>query len=397
MGKQPIKRKYPNEPCIYYSPNSHDSNTFDILVSRRIGGKSIQYRKTNVRFISKAREVRNNLLKKIEAIRAKTENGDITWGEALSDYLKDLAAQTEANLMTPATYHSRKTTLELHTKHWANKKLSDFNQIYIRSFLLEALSDRKPATKNTILKYIRQVFTFQISNGNRILKSNPASGISISKINHRSRRGISKENMEKILDHTFKENSDWYSVYLLGYQTGCRSAELFCLAWSDVSWATNTIRVSRSFEWRTGEEKLPKNGTSRTIKLNEKTMEFLRTLKNSQPKDQHYILPRIPAWKAGRASQVIGKFQRELKITPVSNFHAIRSTFITQLLLGGTPAVKVMELAGHTDLKVTMLYVRELGTELGNATDCISYTPPTKSAEATVITLAQDTKTKESA
>lgn len=134
MGKPLKKRKYPNEPCIYYSPNSHDSNTFDVLVSRRIGGKSIQYRKTNVRFISKAREVRNNLLKKIDAVRAKTENGDITWGEALDDYLKDLAAQTEANLMTPATYHSRKTTLELHTKHWANKKLSDLGLSSIKAF-----------------------------------------------------------------------------------------------------------------------------------------------------------------------------------------------------------------------------------------------------------------------
>lgn len=389
MGKPLIKKKVLGEPCIYYSP-SGEANSYDILVSRRINGRSIQRTKVNVKYLTEAKKVRNQFIRELENTKEELNHGDIFWSKALEEYLNNLKLMMNTGDLNHSTYESRKTTLEFHTKSWGTKRLSEFSQAFIRLFIFENLNELKPDTKKSILKYIRQVFNYQISIGNKILKMNPASGIAVRKINSRERKGIRKPDMEKILNHTYEIDSDWYSVYLLAFQLGCRSGELYALKWSDVDWDANSIKVSHSYEWRTKEEKTPKNGKTRTLPLNPSTKNFLKEFQNSQKTTEVYILPRISAWQAGRAAQVLAEFQKDLNI-PKTNFHAIRSTFISTLLLASVSPVQVMELAGHSDLKVTMLYVRELAKELQGTTDTLDFTPKKM---GTVHTMPQKKKTE---
>ena len=45
---------------------------------------------------------------------------------------------------------------------------------------------------------------------------------------------------------------------------------------------------------------------------------------------------------------------------PTSKFHAIRHTFAVGMLRSGAPLTDVADHLGHTDIKITRLYAREL-------------------------------------
>jgi len=54
-----------------------------------------------------------------------------------------------------------------------------------------------------------------------------------------------------------------------------------------------------------------------------------------------------------------------------TTFHSLRASFITQLLLRGTPLNVVQKLADHADVKTTMLYCRMVASELQGFTNVI--------------------------
>lgn len=85
---------------------------------------------------------------------------------------------------------------------------------------------------------------------------------------------------------------------------------------------------------------------------------------------QEFVLPQLKEWKRGEAAKVLRQIQKELNI-PLTNFHSIRASFITHLLLQGVPVTKVKEMTGHADLKTTQRYVRLVAKDLQNATNAI--------------------------
>ena len=55
-----------------------------------------------------------------------------------------------------------------------------------------------------------------------------------------------------------------------------------------------------------------------------------------------------------------------------TNFHSLRASFITHLLLKRTPVHVVQAMVGHSDLKTTQRYVRFVGSDLDGATDVLA-------------------------
>lgn len=367
--KNQVMNKGTPERGLYY--NLKHSSNFDVLVSLRIGDKQIQRKKKDISFITEARKIRDKFIVELEGMKAEANRGDMFWSKALEIYFKHLEDLKDTNEMSESTYITRITTLTAHTKNWATMKLSDFHQTFIRQFIFENLKDKTPETKKNILKFIRQVFQHQISIGNIILRFNPASGIRAGKTKTIKPETISKIDMEKIIQHTHEQKSEWASVYYLAYQLGCRSGELYALKWSDVNWSEKNITVGKSYCWKSEKEKMPKNDKFRMLPLNTDCCDYLKNLKSNSVNENIFILPRIPAWKQGRAAELLASFQGRLGIDK-TNFHSIRSTFITQLLLNDVAPVKVMELAGHADFKTTAIYLRSVAKELKGTTDSIS-------------------------
>lgn len=358
------REKVLNEDGIYYGSIP---NHYDILVSMRIGDRQLQRKKKKVKNLTAARKFRDDFLADLEKLKSATNGGDIYWSQALQQYFKKLEALMKANEMSLATYQTRSTTLTAHTATWNNMKLSEIHQEWIRIFFADNFQTQTLETKKNVLKFIRQVFEHQIRIGNKTLRFNPTNDIKFKKQIHKKPETFSKAEIEKIIHHAHAIQSDWAPIYYVAYQIGARSGELFALKWSDVDWNNKTITIRKSYCWKSKEEKEPKNSKERTLPLNEPTLKYLSDLKTRS--NSIYILPHLSAWKKGRAAQILNSVKQTLGITGKTNFHSIRSTFITQLLIDDVPPIKVMEMAGHQDFKTTMIYVRSIAKELKGATD----------------------------
>lgn len=380
--KNALKReKLFGQDGIYYD-RSKGSNTFDIVVSMRIGKRQIQRKRNGVVGVGNARQVRKELIQELEKLKGETHLGDIFWSQAVEQYLKHLEAMLITGEMTLSTFKTRESSLETHTKSWNSKKLSELHQHWIRLFFAEHFKDEKDkralATKKNLLKFIKQVFNHQIALGNKTLVINPTVGFRLNKSDKQKPETFSKDEIEKIIRYAHEVKSPWAAIYYLGYQLGARSGELFGLEWKNVNWVNETITIARSYCWKLGDYKSTKNSESRTLPLNQPTIKYLKDLKSKSNEDN--ILPHLSAWKKGQAAQILRSVMVKTKIITEEemdkdkrNFHSIRSTFITRLLLEDEPPIKVMELSGHKDFKTTQIYVRSVGKELKGTTDKLGF------------------------
>ena len=72
-----------------------------------------------------------------------------------------------------------------------------------------------------------------------------------------------------------------------------------------------------------------------------------------------------------RAIKGLQKIQTELGIKH-TNYHSLRASCITYLLLDGMSVVKVQVLVGHAELSTIQRYIRLSGSDLSGVTDNLS-------------------------
>ena len=150
---------------------------------------------------------------------------------------------------------------------------------------------------------------------------------------------------------------DWnyYDIFVIGLRF-------------DVDFESNLIRVSKSFNKRTGEIKSTKAGYWRNVPMSMELKNlFLSLRENSNSK---YVLPRYGEWRQGIQSKVLKGFLKGIGL-PMIKFHALRACFATQLLAKGIPPALVMKICGWRDLKTMEFYIRVAGVDERGGTDCV--------------------------
>lgn len=363
------EKKYPYKLApgiIETSPN-----IFDVRVTRRIPRKPQLFRRRrNVIGQRNAYKVQKEMQDELTRLYMKEVDGELKWSEAKSEYLEYLEVRVKEGSYARSTADNVKATLDKHTKKWDELFISEITtkmiDEYIKSQEVDSLS---PETKASILKFIRGVYKRQIILGRA--QYNPAFGIYIRNKKVRSYpKLMSQKEIEHLIAHSREVKSDWAPVYFVAYMTGARSGELYSLKWENVDFANKIIHIKTNYCWNTEKDKPTKGKKDRTVPMNQTLSSFLKELRLAS--DGEYVLPRIPDWKKGKAAEILRQTQKELGIGR-TKFHAIRGTFITNLLAKGTSLIKVQQIVGHEDLETTIFYQGYLGKELEGATEVINY------------------------
>ncbi|MFZ3229886.1 MAG: site-specific integrase [Pseudobdellovibrio sp.] len=370
------------EPGIYpnLDKNGNPDGTFDVKVSRRMWmsdsnphGQMFR-RKRRVNGIVNAQRQKKKFMDELSMEALRHEGNDTTWEKARDEYYKYLSKRYKEGSVAYSTMDSTIKTLEKHTKRWDKKWLSEFTADFLETFLTDEKlkSEIESATRLTLLKYIRGVFKRQVATGR--LKHNPAQGILVRVDKKRKYPTVmSHEEALSLINYAKTIHPDWANVYTVAYLTGARSGELYALKWEHVDFKNKIIYIKDSYDWKTEKTKSTKGKKDRTVPINSSLDALLKELKLKNPLAE-YVLPRIADWRNGKSAQIIRQYQKALGIKQ-SKFHAIRGTFITNLLLAGVPVIKVQAICGHDDLKTTLLYVGMLGEDTKGATESLSLEP----------------------
>lgn len=179
-----------------------------------------------------------------------------------------------------------------------------------------------------------------------------------------------RKNLTKFLKCVEKEdNYKAYAFFRLLSFSGMRKGEALALTWKDVNFTTNEIRITKAISKGLKNKlyvKPTKTGTSRTIKMDDKTMEVLKTWKRIQKQDyltlgfntmqpkqlifsnkqNEYLQPTM-------TRKWIKQIQKKYNLEAITT-HGLRHTHCSLLFEAGVSLKEVQVRLGHSDVKTTL-------------------------------------------
>ena len=341
----------------------NSNGTYDVRVATHVNGKYIPKRKRSVSTLGEARRLKKLFQDELGEQRNRVRNGIPTWKKACEDYFIDAEQR-----LAPSTLYTQRKSIEAHTDCWANTFINDFYKEMIHSHILKVLADKGTDTQSNLAKYIRCVLKIQVDRG--VIRHNPANGISYKKKGQEKiLECMTQTEMAFVLREAHNKNHDWRDIFRTAYGTGARSGELLAMTWEDVSFENKYISINKSWCSKSKSVGPTKNRKVRVVPIGKNFMNFLKELKLKRGNEE-FVLPQLSQWKHGEASKILRSFQKDIGVKE-TNFHSIRASFITHLLLLGRPVHEVQKMVGHSDLKTTQRYVRLAASDLKGATDPI--------------------------
>lgn len=354
---------------------------YEVYVNIGFDGNKKRLQKRRKGFTSYAKAQRAETEFKRRLLNQKYSNHrDYTFAEFIDYCLANLMGELKTS--TTKNYEG---TLKKRVVPFIGKiRLEDVTPEHIRSLIhSDLLCELSPNSKKNILKMLRRIFV--LAQEEKLVSQNPAKSVKI-KVPETLKKALSASEAKELVILSREQKHPYAPVWCLALMTGMRSGELWALRWGDVDFERSLITVSRSWSSKNGFGST-KSQNYRSVPISNELESFLQEiLMEGDCSPEDFVLPRLKEWKRGEAAKVLRAFCEAIGITSVK-FHELRATFITLLLSSGVPHVKVMKIVGHSDLKITMGYVRLTGKDVVGATNVLDLMPRGKNdveCEATI-------------
>lgn len=275
-------------------------------------------------------------------------------------------------------------------KYFGNTKLkeirkSDYQRFineYSRGDYNEATGEYKERSKETVSKtnsYIRAAVQSAIDD--QIIYSNFTNNVVLS--GKKSKSGdlkflelsdLSKLKQAVLDEATFTSVSKY--IILTGILTGARFSEILALTWDDIDFESNTISISKSWDYTyTHTFKPTKTESSvRTININQELADALNQLKSQQNAYQLksgwrnrqnliFINNRREVPSSAAVNKMLRNLQKELHILSPITFHGLRHTHASYLISKNIDIFYISKRLGHKNVLVTQrVYAHLLNT-----------------------------------
>ena len=163
----------------------------------------------------------------------------------------------------------------------------------------------------------------------------------------------------------------WRTQVLVALKTGLRHGELLALRWSDLDLVAGRLVVRRSLWRRQFVE--PKSGRHREVPLGDDVLHALKAHRHLQGE----LVFCIASGKLLTAKSCVRPLFRACKragLRPVQ-WHVLRHTFASHLVMRGAPLKVVQELLGHATVEMTMRYAHLAPVALRDAVKLLDAHP----------------------
>src|ERR1017187_2888653 len=202
----------------------------------------------------------------------------------------------------------------------------------------------------------------------RMLAQNPAQHVDLPRQQRKERPVLTPDQTRLFLEEA--KHHRLGIMFAVAVTAGLRPSEYLALKWSDLDFATATLSVSRSLDWRRGGgwqfQDTKRTGSRRTIRLQNSVCAMLQQHRPDQAKERS---------EAGEKWQETGlmfttrsggpleerkiaqeKFVRILTSAglPSIRLYDLRHTAATNALIAGVPPKVVSEMLGHASVAFTL-------------------------------------------
>lgn len=218
--------------------------------------------------------------------------------------------------------------------------------------------DRTPAavTVNKLIRECRRIFREAVECA--LIRSNSFDGILQEKVGETGWQYVSVENFRAMI--AAAPSLRWRGMITLAYCCGLRLGEILHLAWVDVDFGEQVVRVVRKPAARTTEAWTPKDKDMRLVPLPSEAVNVLTELQCDAADGKAYVFVNS---KGSAAEQRVKRqnitrdhgINRRRAGMPACMFHDLRKSYCTNLA-GSVPLHVVQELAGHSGIRTTQKY-----------------------------------------
>ena len=196
------------------------------------------------------------------------------------------------------------------------------------------------------------------------LESSPALGVKPLKVeDSKPRRFLTEGESRLLLEESSKE---CYPIFFTFLNTGMRRAELVNLEWDDVDLKSRIIKIQRKSFWKpkTGEREIPIN-PELAIVLNKlpRRGEFVFSAKSGNQINADWVREQLV------------KTAKKAEIKKLTEVHALRHTFASQLNKLNVDLPTIQKLMGHSSIETTMIYTHQTTSQLRDAVKKLDLTP----------------------
>jgi len=352
--KRPIKsKKYTG---VYYYPLANKDKVYSITYKNLVGKKvwvKIGLHSENIRE-NYCHEKRVEIVNKIrlgenpEIIKnSRRAKEAITFGMIANEYI-----DYKANKITAGSFVDIKSKYKNHIEpSFANMDIENITTADIEAIASDKKNILSNTTLNLITNLIGTIFNFAIDNG-KFKQENPAKKAYIYPVDNKRERFLSKEEIHNLLEKAKAKDNLTYIFTILALTTGGRLNTICSIQKKDIDLSTRVITL-KDFK---------SNETYSGYIKNEYLILIKDHIKDLKPNDLILGSGDIIKQVQRRLRPILNDlFNQNLDSDDRKNrvvIHSLRHTFASQLIANNVPIFVVQKLMNHSDIKMTMRYVK---------------------------------------
>lgn len=346
---------------------------YEVIVKvRDKSGKQVMRRKRWFQNEREARKAEVELLTGLQGFKTK-----VTW-QSWSAHVNEKYRVEFRN----STYVNFKGTMEKwFDPKWNNFFVDEIKPSDVHKIIFEDAATMSSYRQRGLLRMAKRTFNIAVEEG--LITRNPAAGIRV-RCAEAKQAILDGREADKLLREAKACGHRFYDHWALALLTGMRSGELHSLRWTDVDFSGSRILISKAWTRLNGEGPT-KTAKNRIYPMSGECRRFLEDLK-LRSQEFEFVLPRLWEWEHGEQARILRSFCKDIGITEI-NFHDLRATFITRMLVNGVALSKVMTIVGHSCLKTTQGYLRLSGKDIEGATESLNIHLPSDAVGDNVVNL----------
>lgn len=318
--------------------------------------------------------------RKIKSTKSRYKKDALIFLSDFKEKIKPKPRQITLNVLKEEVikhvkFHVRKSTVEKYAlafkymgNLWGNILIKFVTSDHIEKYKIYRLGmGLSKATVNIDYRSIRAIFNLAIQWG--YIEKNPCKGVKQYQLDEKERLAFTEEEIKLILDTI--DNVKIKHLTLIALYTGCRVEELLNLQWGDINLNSKIITIKNKDTFAT------KTGKIRYIPISNNLMGLLNSIKpeNTESCSDHFVIGKYYNVKISRnyVAKVFKSHLRKLGFPERYHFHCLRHTFITQLARKGVNVYDIKQLAGHSCIQTTEIYLHFIIDDLRKAVDSLGF------------------------
>ena len=255
---------------------------------------------------------------------------------------------------TEKTINVYKSSFKYIVNHFGDVFLTDLTTQQIEAYLLKRIRETSVFAARKDLSNLSCCFNRAVRDG--YLLTNPCKGIKRFKLPERQPLYYKKEDFKKLLEAI--DSNEIKDLVIVAINTGMRQGEQISLEWNQIDFNEGIIILDNR-------NHITKTKRVRNIPMNAKVREILEKRFNNKNDKHNYVFTfNGEPIEQKFLTRYFKQFVLKAGLNPKLNYHALRHSAATHLLLNGVSIFVVSRILGHSDIKTTTIYLNVCRNDL---------------------------------